>query len=267
MTVASARATEFQRFYERCPLCNGEDSAGLKRASCETHPSWREPLPRELCWMRCLNCGHDYTEAYWTKAGLAQIFRNSLVHQVAGGHTDESRAMWMRTVEGVAGIVGSPWKAGRIWADIGCGNGGLVMAAAEYGFDAVGYDLRREAVEEIQRLGYEARVGGIENLDGGLSVISMCDVLEHMPFPRQALARAHVLLDYGGVLVLSMPSRDCASWRKTEGGPYWGEIEHHHNFTRESLFALLQSESFEPVRYGVSRRYKSSMEVIAQRKV
>ena len=44
-------------------------------------------------------------------------------------------------------------------------------------------------------------------------VISMCDVLEHLPWPRPALRKAHTLLAAGGLLFLSMPNRDSLPWR------------------------------------------------------
>jgi hypothetical protein len=47
--------------------------------------------------------------------------------------------------------------------------------------------------------------------------------------------------------------------------PYWGEIEHYHNFGRRRLYALLEEHGFEPARYGVSFRYRACMEVIARR--
>jgi hypothetical protein len=48
--------------------------------------------------------------------------------------------------------------------------------------------------------------------------------------------------------------------------PYWGELEHLHNFGRRRLYALLEETGFCPVRYGVSQRYLASMEVVARRK-
>jgi protein O-GlcNAc transferase len=97
------------------------------------------------------------------------------------------------------------------------------------------------------------------------SVISMADVLKHMPFPVAALAAAHRLLQQHGVLCLSMPM-DNIVWRLMHANgvnPYSGEIEHYHNFSRKRLFALLQSQGFQPVEYSVSERYRVCMQVIA----
>ena len=46
-----------------------------------------------------------------------------------------------------------------------------------------------------------------------VDVLSMADVLEHMPWPRAALGRAAQMLRPGGILFLSMPNSDSVSWR------------------------------------------------------
>jgi protein O-GlcNAc transferase len=94
----------------------------------------------------------------------------------------------------------------------------------------------------------------------------MADVLEHIPFPKVALVAAHKLVAQNGVLFFSMPNRDSMVWRLLHANgvnPYWGEIEHYHNFSRRRLYALLKSHGFRPAEYSVSERYRVCMEVIA----
>jgi hypothetical protein len=89
-----------------------------------------------------------------------------------------------------------------------------------------------------------------------------------MPFPREGLAAARRLLAPEGVLFLSMPHYDCSAWRMLDAlkaNPYWGEIEHYHNFSRARLYALLKDMGFEAVHYGVSERYRVCMEIVARR--
>jgi protein O-GlcNAc transferase len=146
-----------------------------------------------------------------------------------------------------------------------------VFAAEEWGFTPVGLDLRRDNVAVLRSLGYEAHCVPIEELDDGVrySVVSMADVLEHMPFPKSGLLAARRLLAPGGALFLSMPNTDTMLWRLLHANkvnPYWGEIEHYHNFSRRRLYALLEEHGFEPVEYGVSERYRACMEVVALRR-
>ena len=99
-------------------------------------------------------------------------------------------------------------------------------------------------------------------------VVSMADVLEHMPFPVESLGVVRKILRPGGVLFLSMPNIDSPVWQnldRNNANPYWGEIEHYHNFGRERLYKLLSDNGFEPLAYGVSERYRACMEVIAKK--
>jgi len=84
-------------------------------------------------------------------------------------------------------------------------------------------------------------------------VISLADVLEHMPFPRRALRHAHGLMPDGATLFVSMPDRESFLWRRLDAqgdNPYWGELEHVHNFGRTGLYRLLREEGFEPIQHG-----------------
>lgn len=89
-----------------------------------------------------------------------------------------------------------------------------------------------------------------------------------MPYPGKGLVAAHRLLREDGVIFASMPHYDCAAWRLLDVGnanPYWGELEHFHNFSRQRLYDFLDEHGFEPLNYSVSARYRVCMEVIARR--
>src|SRR5664279_747763 len=186
-------------------------------------------------------------------------------HQKPGAAFEQQRAVSARMVERVAQYA----KDGP-WLDVGFGNGSLLFTAEEFGFSPVGLDLRRSSVEAMQRLGIESHCIDITayNRVDRISVISMADVLEHMPFPQEGLAAAHRLLRPDGILFVSMPNYNSAAWRLLDAAnanPYWGELEHFHNFSRARLYALTKAMGFEPIRYGISERYRICMEVVLRR--
>jgi hypothetical protein len=97
------------------------------------------------------------------------------------------------------------------------------------------YDLSDANVRALNQLRYEAHCLPIEELDHNArySVVSTADVLEHMQFRKTGLAAAHRLLRRDGVLFLSMPHMNNMVWRLLHANgvnPYWGKIEHTHNF-------------------------------------
>lgn len=256
-----------------CPLCRSRHLSSLATYACTRHALYHPPLPPTLSWLRCDDCGHVFTRSYYSPAGLRELFSRAHGSQVAGGDVDAQRFVWSDVVERVLRVLGGqhlPWEKSLHWLDVGCGNGGLVFAASEYGFAACGLDVREQAVAALRAAGYRAEQGELLAFrpEQAPDVVSLADVLEHIPYPGQALEHLAGMMQPGSVLFVSCPNMDCASWKamdRERGNPYWMEIEHHHNFSRASLAALLRQHGFEPVDYSVSRRYKACMEIIAIR--
>jgi 2-polyprenyl-3-methyl-5-hydroxy-6-metoxy-1,4-benzoquinol methylase len=161
-----------------------------------------------------------------------------------------------------------PFHKDGAWLDVGFGNASLLLTAQEYGFEPVGLDLRNDNVSKLKSLGIKAYRCDISTLEGqgDFAVISMADVLEHIPFPKQALCSAHRLLKPGGALFISMPNAGSKLWEiatSQNANPYWGELEHYHNFTYQRLERLLIESGFIPKVFGLSERYRMCMEVVA----
>ena len=249
-----------------CPLCDSEDIPPVLGADCSKHPLYQPSLPPVMNWHECRACGHVFTEGYFDAAAAAVIFAKTQPNQTVGYDMERQRPVSARMVERVA-----RYAPNGTWLDVGFGNGSLLFAAEEWGYAPVGLDLRKHSVQAMKQLGFEAHCLPIEKLnhDERYSVVSMADVLEHMPFPKAGLVAARWLLRPGGVLFLSMPNMENMVWRLLHANkvnPYWGEIEHYHNFTRKRLYALLEEHGFQPVDYHVSERYRVCMEVIAVKK-
>lgn len=182
--------SELQTDYLKCPLCKGEtDFFGY--ASTTAYPAWHEGLPKTLEWMKCRRCGHSHTRGYWTPAGLEEVFRKSHPGQVSGGNAippDAKRAQWLPVVRNAVRHIGgyaALLAESKHWCDVGCGDGALLMTAQDFGFSAFGLDARKDTVEQIRTLGFRAfQIDFMQaQIDQTLQVISMMDVLEHLPFP------------------------------------------------------------------------------------
>ncbi len=270
-TVALPSANQYRTPFPGCPLCPSAATTQLGSFDCTGHPIWSAPLPRHLSWLQCGACQHVFTDGFFTEAGLSILFSKANPGQIAGGDWDQQRFTWAPVVERVLRTLPNQdalFDGGLSWMDIGCGNGGLVFTAAEFGFATIGVDTRHEAVKRIGDMGYAALQGDLMSIDMAqpVDVISMADVLEHIPYPAAALQRVHQLLDAQGVVFISCPNSDSVSWKemdRTHSNPYWAELEHYHNFSRDSLTALLRRCGFRPVSFYVSLRYKACMEIMA----
>jgi 2-polyprenyl-3-methyl-5-hydroxy-6-metoxy-1,4-benzoquinol methylase len=258
--------------YQACPLCKGI-GASIGTADCTRHPLWHDPLPRFLEWMRCTNCNHVYTRYYWSEEGLKEVFAKANAHQLVGGEPDTKRTIWAPVVERSLRALGGYRSTmnkehSPVWIDVGCGDGALIMTAADFGFHAIGLDARADAVARIQALGFSSQQVDFMDLllDKDVDVISMMDVLEHIPYPTRALEKANKLLRHGGLLVISLPDLASSTWRIMDAmkiNPYWMEIEHHHNFSRSLLIILLEAAGFAVVDFAIPYRYKAQMEIYA----
>ena len=252
--------------YNACPLCDSSEFSAFHRAICVRHPFYQSILPPFMTWCRCATCDHVFTDGYFSEEARKIVFRNTHATQEVGRDFEAQRHVSGRIVERIAGFAPSEGA----WLDVGFGNGSLLLTAQEWGYTPVGVDLRATSAAALAKLGIESHCVELSNLDNGgrYSVVSMADVLEHMPFPKGGLLAAHRLLVAGGVLFLSMPNSDSLPWKlltAQNANPLWGEIEHYHNFGRARLYALLEECCFKPVNYAISQRYRLCMEVISKR--
>lgn len=257
--------------YSCCPICGNSRAAGVFIVPTTAHPLWHPPLPETMTWVRCEQCEHVFTDSFYSGAGLAELFLRANANQLAGGDMERERAVWAPVVQRVLDAMPAhtnPFDTKLGWIDVGCGSGGLISTAEEFGFDAAGIDLREEAVRRIVEQGYKAYCADLFSVqsDSPIHVISMADLLEHTSHPIKVLLRANQLLEANGVLFISCPNRESSSWREMDRknqNPYWAEIEHHHNFSRKSMMLLMRQCGFAPVNYAVSLRYKACMEIVA----
>lgn len=259
-----ADAAGLMAWYDGCPLCGHADWSWSATVDCTGHDLWHEPLPREIEWRRCEACEHLYTAHYWTEAGLAEVLRLGHDHQLSNLDPHENRQRWAPMVRRVVDRMGPH----RTWLDVGCGNGSLVTTAAEWGFDVRGLDLRPEPVIALRREGYKADIGTLTDATEMVDVLSLCDVIEHVPDPAALIATAASRLYPGGMLIITTPNEDTAVWRwlnRNNRNAYWREIEHHHIFSRSRLHNLLQDCEIGDVRYDIGTQYVSTMEVMARR--
>lgn len=252
--------------FEACPLCLSPDIRLLREEDTSRHPLHNPVLGETMRWCMCPDCGHVFVEGYYTEAALRVLFGRTAPNQVAGRGLERSRMVSARMIERIL-----PYQDCGEWLDVGFGNASLLLTAKEFGFKPFGIDLRAANVELARKIGVESEAVDITLLAGSdrFAVVSMADVLEHIPFPGAALRAAHRLLRQGGALFVSMPNSESAVWDLTteqKTNPYWFEIEHYHNFSRTRLRDFLVENGFEPASYGVSERYRMCMEMVAIKK-
>jgi SAM-dependent methyltransferase len=137
------------------------------------------------------------------------------------------------------------------WLDIGCGRGTLLRAAGAEGWEAVGTEIAPASVDSMRAQGLDARLGTTQELDlppSGFDVVSVVEVLEHVPDPDVLLAEAARLLRPGGALYLTTPHARGISGRLLGTG--WSVVappEHLQLFSTAGIRSALSRGGLQTV--------------------
>ena len=145
-----------------------------------------------------------------------------------------------------------PLRGQRV-LDVGSSHGGMVMALAEQGSQAVGIEIepRRSQVgcERVRELGYEIEwhTGDICDPDlaarlGDFDAVICQDVLEHVMDPQCAIRHLCALLRPGGIIYLAVPNKYAA-------GVILGD--HHYRIMGISLLARAQGLEYFELATGI----------------
>ncbi len=140
--------------------------------------------------------------------------------------------------------------------DVGCATGFFLDEAQQAGWTATGLDLSNFAVQYArQQLGLDVHQGTLDSVDlpsESFDLLTMWDVIEHVPDPLVCIQKASRLLREGGVLTLATP--DVESVPARLAGPRWVGYklsgEHITFFSARTLTKLLESCGFEVIQTG-----------------
>lgn len=141
--------------------------------------------------------------------------------------------------------------------DVGCNLGFFLQVARDRGYDAQGVELSPETAEyarEKMRLNvFSGALDAAGFPDAGFDVVTLWDVLEHVPDPKHLLREVRRVLDADGILALQSPNMDSTMADITGARWYWWTVpDHLYHFTPESLIRLLEDSGFDITRVTTS---------------
>ncbi|VVB99046.1 Ubiquinone biosynthesis O-methyltransferase [uncultured archaeon] len=136
--------------------------------------------------------------------------------------------------------------------DIGCSSGTYIYGMKSNGWEVTGIEPSKFAAEKARYLGLNVINSTFEKAEiagqGKFDVITMKQVIEHVPYPSKALGKVHRILRKGGILVVDTP--DIGSWEYMLFGKNWGSLEvprHVTLFDKSTLRRMLEKNGFEVV--------------------
>ena len=195
--------------------------------------------------VKCKNCHLIYmnptekvskTNEYYSKA------KNT--------HAPTIRESYLRTAKSQVRLI-QKYASGTNLLDIGCAQGFFLFRASEAGYTTKGIEISQDAAAyAIREFGLDVEAKPFEELrfaENHFDVVTLWQVLEHVPYPIMILKEVHRILKPGGLLAVSTPN--------IEGIPAkilrkrWWDIKrlHVNQFTTKTLTDILQNAGFKNI--------------------
>jgi len=224
-----------------CVVCSSKDTGKLF----QQYDLWlnRRDTVREF--YRCNNCKLifqypipntvDYLELYPPEYSFAQQESDSL-----------SRYGLLKRCKVI-----TRWKTPGNLLDIGCGVGTFIMTMRDkFGWDVHGIEPNPIiAADGRERYNLDIKTEDIQNYDpegNKFDVITLWDVLEHLPNPNEVIAKLKTLLKPEGFLVMRVPNSQ--SWDARIFGKFWAGYDsprHFFVYNPKNLAILLSKVSMK----------------------
>ena len=207
-----------------CPICGGQNLELKERLD-------------HYNLVRCVSCDLIFSDPMQAADGSAYDRAYRIRHFVIDNRIRDYYRWTLRRTQ-----------PGQRLLDLGCGEGVFVAYARRRGREAYGLDFSRRAIAVGKnfRRNEWIRVGTIHELPRDLwpseyDMVTALEVVEHLEDPRAILDEIRLCLKPGGVVVFSVPNRDC--WPITKFDDY--PPHHLTRWTRRSLCRLLESAGYQ----------------------
>ncbi|MDL2259337.1 class I SAM-dependent methyltransferase [Deltaproteobacteria bacterium OttesenSCG-928-K17] len=211
-------------------------------------------LNPEVTLLACPACGMAYNEVPDPAALNAYYMKNAVTAHCQGGDARpteaelQDQAAVFKTVE--------PWlkSQGGLWADVGCGRGGLLFYLRNQGLkNLLGLDLSVACLDYLRSQGLMAVSSGVDNLplaEASVDVLSYCQVWEHVYDLNGLMRAARRALKPEGLIFVEVPDAEAYGRSPRNNCFQWLIPEHINHFDSRRLALALTLGGFELIAAG-----------------
>ncbi|MCF3652083.1 class I SAM-dependent methyltransferase [Synoicihabitans lomoniglobus] len=243
----------------QCPVCNGLKFTVLKEAtytsginednllklySASSHSGLLDQV------VKCKSCDSVYLNPRPKQDIIIKSYQDA-IDPVFVEQNDARIATFRRSLENLERRHGFSASSHPKILDVGCAGGAFLRAASDRGYEAIGIEPSRWMVDHARnKLGVDARQGILTAnsfQNNSFDIVSLWDVLEHLPEPSMTLDDIAQMLKPGGFLIVNYPDIGSLAARVLGGRwPFWLSV-HLTYYTRQTIRKQLNQCGFDVV--------------------
>ena len=240
---------EFALKNYKCSFCNNDNTKPLLKK-------------QGFTIVKCNSCGFVYVNPRIADEALFSIYEhNYFANKNYGyvGYEQEKRLRlrnfdrWLKDAETYLA------KRDPVFSlDVGCAAGYCLDLMIERGWNATGIELDREMYNKLKAAGYQVSNSTIADFQSvhKFDMITLFDVVEHLPGIDSVLTKLNSLLSDDGIIVIVTPDHN--SFQRKLFGKRWFQykpIEHIQYFDSHTLKAFAGRNGLEIVSQRSSGQY------------
>jgi 2-polyprenyl-3-methyl-5-hydroxy-6-metoxy-1,4-benzoquinol methylase len=248
--------------YRNCPNCGRDDftvifnsnmgEADLQKGIKSVYMLWEDTHGR---YVKCKNCHFIYVNPIEKASKI-----NGDYSMMENTDAPIIRGCRLCAAKSQLGLI-KKYKSGTTLLDIGCGEGFFLFNASKAGYTTKGIEISQDAAEYAGRefgLDVEAKpFAELQFPENYFDVVTLWQVLEHVPYPLIVLKEVHRILKPEGLLATSTPDIE-GILAKIFRRKWWNLRRLHINqFTAKTLTDMLKRAGFKNVFSTTYKEYIS----------
>ena len=238
--------------YRNCPSCGQNDFEVLFESNmrdCDFRESvetvYMIPGGKYGRHVKCRNCHLIYVNPIEKASKINEAYFQR--KDVDAPIIQETR---LTATESQVGLIKRYGNGTRL-LDVGCGEGFFLFNASKAGYTTKGIEISQDVAKYARReFGLDVEAKPFEELrfaENYFDVVTLWQVLEHVPYPLMVLKEVHKILKPGGLLATSTPDIE-GILAKIFRRKWWNLRRLHINqFTTKTLTDMLNRAGFKNV--------------------